>query len=313
MENQSLVAQQQNLPTFNFFNLDQFETIQRIAKLFIASDLVPDIYKVSDKNTLEKALSNTIIALEVSARLNASPLMIMQNLNIVMGKPSFSSKFLIASVNSCGKFEPLKFKYIEKGLLGKVDYTEYVWDDTLRRKVQKTAVFDGTKIQDVECICYTNKIGSTEMLEGNPVSIRTAVLEGWMQKNGSKWQTMPKLMLTYRAASFWVSIHAAEIGMGIKTIEEIHDIEEINYEDVTSRVEKMISDNKTKKELGFASHEPEQKPETSNPKPESKPEPEPKPETSNPKPETKQESKPETSNPKPETRNVKSETPEIAF
>lgn len=50
-----------------------------------------------------------------------------------------------------------------------------------------------------------------------------AVKEGWYQKNGSKWQSMPEQMLRYRAASFFGRIYAPDLLMGLKTQEEEQD------------------------------------------------------------------------------------------
>ena len=48
--------------------------------------------------------------------------------------------------------------------------------------------------------------------------------EKWLQKNGSKWQTMPELMFHYRAASFFGRLYAPDILKGMHTIEENLDI-----------------------------------------------------------------------------------------
>jgi hypothetical protein len=50
-----------------------------------------------------------------------------------------------------------------------------------------------------------------------------AKAEGWSTKNGSKWKTMPDLMLRYRSATFLIRCTAPEIGLGLQTAEEIHD------------------------------------------------------------------------------------------
>ena len=47
--------------------------------------------------------------------------------------------------------------------------------------------------------------------------------EGWYGKNGSKWKTMPELMLQYRAAAFFQRVYAPEISMGLITREEFDD------------------------------------------------------------------------------------------
>ena len=239
-------------PAFNFFDPVQFDTMQRVCSFFASSDLVPDNYKAqlkpfpagADENTMNaikaentaiktKAIANCMIAVEVASRIGASPLMVMQNMAVIYGRPSWSSKFLIATVNSCGRFEPLQFRFTDKGALGMVDYTDYVWNPTKRCKEPVIKQFDGKKIHDIECVAFTTKRGSDGMLESSPVSVRLAIQEGWYTKNGSKWQTMTKQMLMYRAASMWTNAYAPELSMGMRTVEEQQDIY-TDYEDVTA-------------------------------------------------------------------------------
>ena len=254
---------------FNFFDPVQFETMQRVCKMFASSDLVPDNYKPTFKQVpananpeqiaaiqLEnqaaqnKAVANCMIAIEISMRIGASPLMVMQNMVPIYGKPSWSSKFLIATVNSCGRFEPLQYRFTNKGMLGMVDYTDYVWDSRSNRKQAVQKQFDGKAIQDIECVAYTTKKGSKEVLESSPVSVRLAIQEGWFTKNGSKWQTMTKQMLMYRAASWWTSVYAPDLSMGMRTVEEQQDIY-VDYQDVTAtEVEAEKKENGNKVNIG---------------------------------------------------------------
>jgi hypothetical protein len=53
------------------------------------------------------------------------------------------------------------------------------------------------------------------------VTMDIAKAEGWVSKNGSKWKTMPQLMLRYRAASFFSSLNCPEVTMGLYTSDEI--------------------------------------------------------------------------------------------
>jgi hypothetical protein len=230
-EPQQLAAQNWN-GAFNFFDPVQFNTMQRVCKLFASSELVPEIYRVSEKNPIEKAMANCMIAIEVAQRIGASPLMVMQNIVIIYGRPSWSSKFLISTVNTCGRFNPLQFRFTEKGMLGIVEYTEYnkTWTAGTNggkgfyKNEAKKSTFDGRNIMDIECVAWTRAKGSDEVLESAPISLRLAIQEGWYQKAGSKWQTMPKQMLMYRAASFWTNVYAPELSMGMKTVEETQDI-----------------------------------------------------------------------------------------
>lgn len=261
-----LVVQQQSTPVvFNFFDPQQFETMQRVCKMFANSELVPDMYKVSDKNPETKAIANCMIAISMSMRVGADPLMIMQNMVIIYGRPSWSSKFLVATVNTCGRFNALQYKFTEKGMLGKVDYTEYVWNNQTRSKQAVQKQFDGTKVMDIECIAYTTTKGSDKVLESSPVSVRMAIQEGWYTKNGSKWQTMTKQMLMYRAASFWTNAYAPELSMGMKTEDEVRDIIDVEFEDVTDKVEKEKADKANKTKMGF---DVDESPNTPTPAPE---------------------------------------------
>jgi hypothetical protein len=243
---------------FNFFDPEQFKTMQRVCTMFANSELVPEMYKVSEKNPIEKAIANCMVAIEISQRIGASPLMVMQNMVPIYGKPSWSSKFLIATVNSCGRFEPMQYRFEDLGTLENVEYIEYEWNGKAKAPVSKK--FPGP-IQNIQCIAFTRKRGGTEILESIPVSIEMAIKEGWFTKNGSKWKTMSRLMLTYRAASFWTSAYAPELSMGIKTVEETLDIQDISHEEI---FDDKIKAQANKEALQFA--------------PETKPEPEPKPE-----------------------------------
>lgn len=245
---------------FNFFDPEQFATMQRVAKMFAYSELVPDIYKVNvpqgaDEKTTAiaemKAMSNCVIALEIASRIGASPLMVMQNLVIIYGRPSWSAKFLIATVNTCGRFEPLQFRFTEKGNLGMVDYVDYVYNPQTRRKDAVNKQFDGKKVMNIECVAFTTKKGKEQVLESSPVTIELAIKEGWYTKAGSKWQTMAKQMLMYRAASWWTSAYAPEISMGMRTVEEEQDIIDITETavDVTAQVEAEKAEKANKTEI----------------------------------------------------------------
>ena len=238
---QPQTLQPQTLTQVNFFDPAQFDTAQRMSNLFASSLLVPDTYQTDkicadliNKKRIEPAqaiqqarmtaVANCMIAIDIATRIGASPLMVMQNLVIIYGRPSWSSKFLISTINTCGRFEPLKFRFTDKGTIGRIDYTDYEFDGRTKRPV--TREFNGTKVANIECVAYTTPKGSTQVLEGAPITIRMAVEEGWYTKNGSKWRTMPQQMLMYRAASFWCNVYAPELSMGMRTVEEQQDTPE---------------------------------------------------------------------------------------
>ncbi len=169
-----------------------FDHINRIAKVFADSQLVPP--------TFQKNIANCIIGLEIAHRLGASPLMVMQNLNLIKGKPSFSASFMIAAINSCGRFTPLEFNYV------------------------------GERGTD-EWGCYaTSQNRQGKVLKGVTVTIGIAKKDGWYGRENSKWPTMPELMLSYRAATWWVRMFAPEMLMGFPTEDEVHDIKNVTPE-----------------------------------------------------------------------------------
>ena len=65
----------------------KFEAMQRMAKMYCSSTIVPEIYRG------ENNIGNCVIAIDMAMRMEANPLMIMQNLYVVKGNPSWSSKF----------------------------------------------------------------------------------------------------------------------------------------------------------------------------------------------------------------------------
>ena len=176
-----------------------FALAQREANALSASDLVPDRYKGN--------VANCMIVVNMAKRMGADPLMVAQNLDVIKGKPSFSSSFLIATVNSCGRFSPLRFEFT--GEQGSDDWG-------CRAKATDREHGD-------ECV-------------GPWVTWGMANAEGWATKGGSKWKTMPELMFHYRAAAFWSRIFAPEVSMGLHTREEIYDI---GHATVTGRVESL--------------------------------------------------------------------------
>lgn len=215
--------------------IKMFELQQRQAMMYASSSIVPKEYQGQDK------VGNIIIAMDMAKRLNANLLMIMQNLNVIQGRPSWSAKFLISTVNSCGRFEPIRYKFIEGDPIGKIKYNETVFDPVSRRNTYVDKEFDGRNLRNITCIAYTTAKGSKEVLESSPVDLKTAVLEGWYTKKGSKWPVMARQMLMYRAASWWTNVYAPDLSMGLMTTEEAKDesnVIDAEFEEITTTQER---------------------------------------------------------------------------
>ncbi|KVD52100.1 hypothetical protein [Burkholderia ubonensis] len=229
-----------------FGSLQSFELMQRAANLLASSTLVPAAYRkviekldrygnVKESRENPNALANAVVALNMAQRMGADPLMVMQNLYIVEGRPSWSSQWIIAAVNGCGRFSPLRFDIKVLGAKN-VDYVETYWDNNQR---QKRTI--SVPITDKVCIAWAIEKETGERIESPAVSIEMAVKEGWYTKNGSKWQTMDEVMLRYRTASFFGKLYAPELLMGLTTVEEAADIVDV-HEDGTYSVNRATLD-----------------------------------------------------------------------
>ena len=220
------------------FQVTNFNEAINAASFLSGSSLVPTDYRrwVPVKNQYGKAVtnadgtpqlmenpnatSNCLIALNMANRMGYDPLMIMQNLYIIEGRPAWSSQFIIAAINACGKFDPLQFEIVNEGEK-EIEYVNIYWENG--KKLSNKATI---KLENLTCIAWTtDKKGNR--LQSDKISMEMAVKEGWYQKNGSKWQTMAGQMLRYRAAAFFGRIYAPEILMGIYAADEIRDFVDV--------------------------------------------------------------------------------------
>lgn len=190
-----------------FGTSDNFIMAMQMAKALASSTIVPQ--------TFQKNEANCLIAIEQAQRLRVSPMMVMQNLHVIQGRPSWSSKFLIAAINNSGKFD-------------------------MELQFEETQDKDG---KPFSCTAWTTKNG--RKVNGMTVDMDMAKEEGWLSKNGSKWKTMPQLMLRYRAASFFSSLNCPELTVGLYTREEMQDddFKEYPIENMQEQVQQEIAEN----------------------------------------------------------------------
>ena len=185
-QNQSITATLERVPQESAFSIRGFAHAQQVAKMLAGSSIVPTLY--------QGKIENVMIALEFANRIGASPFMVMQNLNIIKGKPSWGSSFIIAALNSCKKFSPLRFEVTGAG-------------------------------NDLSCFAWAFELNTKAKITGPAVSMKMAKAEGWYDKDGSKWKTMPELMIRYRAAAFFGRLYAPELLMGMHSTDEVTDMQ----------------------------------------------------------------------------------------
>ena len=186
------MAEEKQLTNYevSMYNARGLQAMMSLAENLSKATIIPE--------TFQGKPANILIALNMSQRMNADPLMVMQNMYIVYGNPSWSSKFLISCFNTCGRFSSIKYEFF--GTPGSDDYG---------------------------CRAWATEYATGERVQGIDVTIKMAKDEGWYGKKGSKWQTMPQLMLQYRAATFLIRTVAPEISMGLQTAEELEDTHEM--------------------------------------------------------------------------------------
>lgn len=190
MDNTEIMAtghQTTQLSTGVFSNLGSFKEIYDIGKMFASSSLVPQTYQ-------GKPMDCTI-AVDMANRMNVSPMMVMQNLYVVQGKPSWSGQACTSMIMASGKFKNIHHVY------------------TGERNTDNWG-----------CFLQAERIETGEVVTGAEVTIKMANEEKWLDKNGSKWKTMPELMLAYRASAFFARVFIPNSLMGCSVEGEVEDI-----------------------------------------------------------------------------------------
>ena len=177
-----------------FANAESFNLATRMATALAQSTVVPKAYQGN--------VGNCMIAIEMASRINTSPMMVMQNLYIVNGNPAWSSQWIIAMINSSKRYKTeLQFEFGHDSADGGLSCKAWAED------------YSGHKV------------------EGPKITMKMANEEGWATKSGSKWKTMPEVMIRYRAASFFGRMNCPDMIMGIYSQEEVLDMGAIPSED----------------------------------------------------------------------------------
>lgn len=175
-----IVQQVQHQVPFKKFS-DNWRMATQLAK----STIIPHDYQNKPENV--------IVAIGMAQKLGLDPFTIMQNLNIIKGKTSWSGSFCRTLIEKSNKYTNLQLIFIgEKGT------------DTYG--------------------CYMQGINKEtgELIKGPEVNIKMARAEKWT--SNTKWINMPELMLSYRATSFFARVYVPEALNGVQTTEEIEDI-----------------------------------------------------------------------------------------
>lgn len=161
--------------------IDDFRDCYKLAKTFCQSSIIPQVY--------QGKVEDTAIAIDMANRMGVSPIMVMQNLYVVKGKPSWSGQ-------ACKSFLQRKYTSVK-------------------------TIYVGAKGTD-ERGCYIKAVDDDgDVLEGTTVTMAMAKAEGWT--SNAKWRNMPEQMLAYRAAAFFARVHCPDVLMGCQVEGEAED------------------------------------------------------------------------------------------
>ena len=162
-----------------------FEHGQRMARALSASELVPATFRGN--------IPNTMIALDFAMRNNYPPMMILQNMIVIGGRPGWTSAFIAGSIITSGLFTPI------------------------------THEFRGTENADDWACRVAAKARENDALVTGPwISIAMAKRDGWTRN--AKWQSMPEVMLRHRATAFFGRLYVPHVLMGMLSSDELEDI-----------------------------------------------------------------------------------------
>jgi hypothetical protein len=167
-------------------NTKMFNHAYKLAGFLAQSDLIPQSYYNKQGNCL--------IAIDIANRMGVSPMVVMQNSQVVHGKFTWTGSACKAMIDGCGRFRK-PTRYVEVGNRDDDSWGYYLEGETK----------DGN------------------VVKGVTVTVAMAKAEGWYSRN-PKWKNMTELMLKYRASAFFMRTECAGLAMGFLTSDEQEDI-----------------------------------------------------------------------------------------
>jgi hypothetical protein len=185
---------------------EAFDMANRAAKALCLTPGIPRAFQG------QQGLTNCLMALEIGQRMNMSVIQVMNNLDFIHGKIRWGAKFVQGMVIACGRFTDIHYEIEGKG-------------------------------SDMSCVCVATDVTSGRELRGPKIDMKLAKSEGWIDKTGSKWKTMPEHMLMKRSAQWFGEHYIPDLLEGISfvdrpamSIEPITISEESTPEPVTDEI-----------------------------------------------------------------------------
>lgn len=178
------------------------EHLWRLSRYFAASRMVPQHFQQKPEDCM--------VALMMAQQLEVNPVLALQNLQVINGRPGFSASFAIGLANQRGPFA------------GPITWTSKGKGDSLEVTAHAT-------------------IRATGEAVSTTVSMEMAKAEGWTKN--PKYRSIPEQMLRYRSGTWLIRLHCPEVLMGLSSSEELEDIRPVTVrEEPTARPANVVAE-----------------------------------------------------------------------
>ena len=172
-----------------FLDAALFDQAQRAAVALSKSETVPERYRGKPADCL--------IAIDLAHCWQMHPIMVMRKVYVIKGQPGIEAQLTVALVNRSGKYD------------GEIEY-----------EIEGARATD----KDSRVRAYAKRARDGKTVYGPWIDWALVRGEGWLDKGGSKWKTMPEQMFHYRAASWFANRHCPEVTLGMPTTDELHEM-----------------------------------------------------------------------------------------
>jgi hypothetical protein len=198
------------------FDTSKMDALYTLARKISSSNLIPEHYQNNP--------SNCFLAMWKSERMGMDFHSFMQVSYVLRGKFGYEAKFVIARLNTSGKFKgPIRWKSD-----GEIKYEKRKVSGVETNREKLFVSIDSTKSWTAYAVL---KVGEEQIEQ--TFFLKTAIMNGWTDDPTSKWNTMTEEKGQYQSAVFLGRMYAPEVIMDMQTKEELEDIRDAEYIDAT--------------------------------------------------------------------------------
>lgn len=187
-----------------FGTVEEMERLFRLGREISKSSMIPEKFQGNPMNCA--------IALDMAKRTGLSPMTVMSGMYFIDGAPAWNGVTSMAIIKSCGKFTDINYVYTGD------------WESF------ESMISEDEPETDAGCYVSARIKETGKVVRGTEISISMAVKEGWYSKKNeigeevSKWRTMPRQLIAYRAATFFARMYCPDSLSGIPVECEVEDI-----------------------------------------------------------------------------------------